>query len=69
MIKFFCDCCQKEINNPDFMFEATLMEIKTGYDLINPKLNPQKQMHKRLIQICKECFDKYFAKLLKNEKL
>lgn len=66
-IKAFCDAidCGKEINNQNFYFDATVAEIKTGYDLASPNLNAQKQMQKRNIHICQECYNDKFVKLLK----
>lgn len=65
MIKAFCDSCEKEISDPEFYFEATVAEVKTGFDLTSPNLNAQKQMHKRSINVCRECYKDKFVKLLK----
>ena len=64
MLKVFCDCCGQEPKGDDFVFEATLIEVKTGYDLTSQNLNAQKQRHQQLIQICKECYQKHIAKFI-----
>ena len=65
-IKIICDICGKEPNDPDFCFEATIMEIRTS--LAGQALSPKKEIRKELIQICRECFEKHISKLLKNKK-
>lgn len=64
MIKIFCDCCGQEPVNPDFVFEATIMEI--GVTLNAKDITaPSKQIYKRMIQICQECYKKNIEPILK----
>jgi len=63
MIKIFCDICEKEATDTDFVFEATLMQMKT---LATDPLSPTQRPEKRMIQICKGCYGKKIAKLLKD---
>jgi len=67
MLKFYCDICQKECNDPDFIFDATIMENKEVFDLTNPKINgaSHKVPSKRQIQICRGCYEKNIKSLLK----
>jgi len=64
MIRILCDVCDQELKNKDFFFEATLMEVEKVI-VINKQLQSQEQMSKRTIQVCKGCYDKHFAELLK----
>ena len=66
-LKFFCDICEKECNDPEFVFDGTVMEIKEIFDLTQNKLNVpvQRKMEKKQIQICKGCYEKNLKSLLK----
>ena len=68
MIKYFCDCCGQEPKDQDFVCEFTIAEMRNTYDLTSQNLNPQKQMRKQQLQVCKSCFNKYFSNHLKYEK-
>ena len=59
--------CTKECNDPNFIFDATIMENKEVYDLVKNGLNskPQRVVNKRQIHICNKCFKKNIEKLLK----
>lgn len=61
MIIIKCDLCGQEPKDLDFSFEANKQEIIT--DLATG----QKKLDKKLIQICKACYDKHIAKLLKYD--
>jgi hypothetical protein len=65
MIKYFCDVCGKEPKDTNFVFEATIAEMRDVYDVAGKNLNPRKQMNKQMIQICRECYEKNIKKLLK----
>lgn len=67
MLRFFCDICHNECKDPEFIFDATIMETIDSYDLTSQKLNvqAQKKMEKRQIQICKTCYDKNIKTLIK----
>jgi len=66
MIKIYCDCCKKEIDNSDFMFEADHWELRTS--LVGKEMTPQTKMEKEKIQICKGCFYKHISQLLNEKK-
>ena len=57
-IRVFCDICGKEAKEQNFTFEATKQEI------IIDLITDQKRLDKKLIQICKGCFNEHIAKLL-----
>lgn len=63
MLKIYCDVCKQEVLDTDFVFEAKSAEVKD--DLTGGSPVAQKQVEKKMIQICKECFDKHLRELLK----
>ena len=66
-LKIFCNICQKELIDLDFMFEARWEEIMVS--LGGTEMTPTKQKRVQVIHICKGCFYKHISKLLKkNEK-
>ena len=69
-IKYFCDCCLKEAKDQNFVCEITIAEMRDTYDLTkaNNNITPQRQMRKLQLQVCKECFNEHFSKLLKYDK-
>lgn len=66
MIKIFCDICGKEPNDPDFMCEMQVNEVKTGID--SRSFASQKHLDKKLIQICRVCYDEKIAPLFHGKK-
>lgn len=64
MFKIFCDVCSKEVVDRDFVFEATIAEVITGYDVLAKNLNATKQMQKKTAQVCRECYEKNIKPLL-----
>jgi len=65
MIKVYCDICSKEPKEKDkgkFVFEANVIEIITNL------LNGQQEKDTKVIQICKQCYEKHIKKLLYGEK-
>jgi len=65
MMRFYCDVCEKELLDPEFVFDATIMENKEVFDIMDKTLTPRKQMSKKQIQLCKECYEKNIKGLLK----
>lgn len=65
MVKIYCDICQKEPKDMDFVCEMTLAEVRDVYDVTSKNLNPHKQMMKQQLQVCKECFTEKIKPLLK----
>lgn len=64
-MRFYCDVCEKELLDPEFVFDATIMENKEVFDIMDKTLTPRKQMSKKQIQLCKECYEKNIKGLLK----
>lgn len=60
-LKIFCDICDEECKDKDFMFDAKIMQ--TIYFLNENKTVPQQ----RNIQICKKCYDKHFKKTIETK--
>jgi len=60
MIKSYCDVCEKEIQDKDFMCEINI--VTTFVDLIKNIKQPQKHN----LQICKQCYDKHLKKTIKK---
>jgi hypothetical protein len=63
--KVYCDICEKEVKDKDFVFEATIAEVINGFDVLSKNLNPTKQMQKKMAQACRECYEKDIKPLLK----
>lgn len=57
-----CNICQDEINDQEFLFEATIVENK--YFLGGQKINSQKQPYKSVVHICQGCYNKKIKQLL-----
>ncbi len=64
MIRCYCDICKEELTDQDFVFEATLAEVRTS--LVGEGMIPKKEIKKEMVQICKGCFYKHISKLLKD---
>ena len=64
MITIICDICKQEIKNQDFMFDATVKELKDLLEVGNGGLNTQKKLDVKNIQICKECYYKRINSLI-----
>lgn len=66
-LKIFCDSkdCDKELNDLDFVFEGTIMEMRDSFDLGNPNAGAKKQMMKRQIHFCRDCFKKHLMEEIK----
>ena len=59
MLKIFCDICDSESNDKGFFCEMTLMT--TGINL----MDNTKTQNKKIIHICKKCYDKHYKKTIK----
>lgn len=64
-LKIFCDVCGNEPKDTTFVFEAEIMEVRDIYSVTETNLNPKKQMFKKQVQICKECYEKHIKPHLK----
>lgn len=64
MIRIYCDICQKEPSDKDFVFEATRVQMIDAYDVTGGNLNAKKQMDKKMFQVCRACYEKHLQKLL-----
>jgi len=62
MLQALCDICSKEIKDKNFSFEAQKQEVITDLG------SGSKVMDKKLIHICKECYDKRLKELLYGKK-
>ena len=65
MIIIKCDICGKECRDPDFMFEAEVIEVKTAID--SKSLSQSKQAVKKMIQLCCDCYKKKIEPLLQKD--
>jgi hypothetical protein len=65
-IKIFCDICEKEALDPDFIFEATKLESVISLDGVND-LTAKKRMDKKMIQICRGCYFTHLSKLFNKD--
>ena len=63
--KIICDCCEKEVTDKDFVFEATIAEMVNGYDVLSKNLNPTKHMVKKTTQVCRDCYEEFIKPHLK----
>jgi hypothetical protein len=63
MLKIICDVCSKEITDMEFMFEATIMEMRKSYT--GMEMKEVQKMDKKQVQVCRECYEKNIKNLLK----